>query len=351
MSSRETVLKAVRFEKPDTIPMAFSINAACWQHYDQQALFDLMAEHNYLFPDFKHPGNTGLTPGFSLVARKNEPYKDDFGCVWQTTEDGITGTVVVHPLADWADYEQYQIPDPGICMGIGPVDWKAEQERIAGNKRNNSPAMGSLRHGHTFLQLCDIRGYENLMFDMADNEPRLWSLIRDVETFNTYIIDRYITFGADMIGLPEDLGMQKGPMLSPAHFKTYIKPSYQRMMRRIKEKDILVHMHSDGDLHDLIDDITEGGVDVMNLQDLVNGIDWIASKFKHRTCVELDIDRQTIVPYGTPSDIDQLIRHAVNTIGTREGGLMMVFGLYPGVPMENVKALMDAMEKYASYYS
>ena len=28
----------------------------------------------------------------------------------------------------------------------------------------------------------------------------------------------------------------------------------------------------------------------------------------------------------------------------------MVYGLYGGVPPENVKAVMDAMEKYAFYY-
>lgn len=30
---------------------------------------------------------------------------------------------------------------------------------------------------------------------------------------------------------------------------------------------------------------------------------------------------------------------------------MMIYGLYPGVPVKNIKALMDAMEKYAGYYS
>ncbi len=38
-------------------------------------------------------------------------------------------------------------------------------------------------------------------------------------------------------------------------------------------------------------------------------------------------------------------------LGRREGGLMMVYGLYPGVPLENVAALMDAMETYAGYYA
>ena len=80
-------------------------------------------------------------------------------------------------------------------------------------------------------------------------------------------------------------------------------------------------------------------------------VDWIAEKFRGRVCVDLDIDRQSITPYGTPAQIDALIREEVSKISTPEGGLTMIYGLYPGVPLENVKALMDAMERYAFYYS
>ena len=140
-------------------------------------------------------------------------------------------------------------------------------------------------------------------------------------------------------------------MLSPAHFRKYIKPSYTRLMQPARDAGIPIHMHSDGDIRSLVDDIVDSGVEIINLQDLVNGIDWIAERFRGKTCVELDIDRQKITPYGTPADIDALIREEVTKIATPEGGLCMIFGLYPGTPLENVKAVMDAMEKYATYYS
>ncbi len=38
MDPRENTLRAIRFERPDYIPMNFSINGACWHHYDQGAL-------------------------------------------------------------------------------------------------------------------------------------------------------------------------------------------------------------------------------------------------------------------------------------------------------------------------
>jgi hypothetical protein len=68
-------------------------------------------------------------------------------------------------------------------------------------------------------------------------------------------------------------------------------------------------------------------------------------------CIELDIDRQEVTPKGRPEDIDALIREEVERLGRREGGLMMIYGLYPGVPLENVAALMDAMERHAICFS
>jgi uroporphyrinogen-III decarboxylase len=209
---------------------------------------------------------------------------------------------------------------------------------------------GGLRHGHTFLQLQDIRGYQNLLYDFADDEPNVRELIAILENFNAAIIRHYLEIGVDIMTYPDDLGMQKGPMLTPDQFHTYIKPSYQRLMKPARDAGIPVHMHSDGDIRDLIDDIIDGGVDIINLQDTVNGIDWIARRFAGKTCVDIDIDRQNVTVFGSPADIENHIARIVKSLGSIHGGLMMVFGLYPGAPLENVKATMDAMEQYAQYY-
>jgi uroporphyrinogen-III decarboxylase len=235
-------------------------------------------------------------------------------------------------------------------MGIGPVKWDEVEEYVSRARKNGDITIGGLRHGHTFLQLCDIRGYENVIFDLVDNEPNLMKLITMIEEFNLEIINRYIEMRVDIMSYPEDLGMQTGPMLSPEHFRRFIKPSYQRLIAPSQEKGAIIHMHSEGYIHDLIDDIIDCSVEVINLQDLVNGIDWIADRLAGKVCVELDIDRQFITSEGTPEQIDTLICEEVRKIGRKEGGLMMIYGLYPGIPLENIKALMDAMERYAFYY-
>ncbi len=349
MNQRENLLRAVRFERPDAIPMIFHINPACWQHYPHDALQDLMAAHPYLFPDFT-PVEL-VRPDLSPVQRKGQPYRDPWGCVWHTAEDGITGIVIEHPLADWAALATYRAPDPEHTDGLVPIDWAAVAAAMQAEKARGRLAQATLRHGHTFLQLCDLRGYRALMYDMADDEPRLWRLVAMLEEFNLAIVERFIAAGAEWLSYPDDLGMQTGPMISPAHFRRYIAPSYRRLMRPALEAGCVVHMHSDGDIRLLVDDMIRSGVQVVNLQDLVNGIDWIADTLAGRVCIDLDIDRQKITPKGRPQDIDALIREEVVRLGRREGGLMMIYGLYPGVPLENVAALMDAMERYATFYA
>ena len=349
MDRRVNMLQAIRFEQPAYIPMDFQINAACWHHYDQNALQDLMEEHRFLFPHFTRQGT--VKPSYALNQRKDEPYTDPWGCGWETSDDGITGSVHRHPLQDWNGFYQYKAPDPNTTDGTFPVDWQNIKATVKRQKDNGEIVQGGLPHGHTFLRLQDIRGYESLIFDMVDEDSRLAKLIEMVENFNYQHVMNWMKLEPDIMSYPEDLGMQVGPMLSPDNFHKHIKPVYQRIMKPARDQGCIVHMHSDGDIRTLVDDLLDDGVQVINLQDLVNGIDWIAERFAGRVCIDLDIDRQQVTVRGTPRQIDDLILKEVRTLGCKRGGLTMIYGLYPGVPLENVKALMDAMEKYAKHYS
>jgi hypothetical protein len=97
---------------------------------------------------------------------------------------------------------------------------------------------------------------------------------------------------------------------------------------------------------DLLDDLIMTGGDVINLQDLVNGIDNLAGYAKGRMSVDLDIDRQNITVCGTPRDIHDHIRECVVKLGSREGGLSLTYQPWPPVPIANLDAVFSAMEKY-----
>jgi uroporphyrinogen decarboxylase len=345
----ENTLRAIRFERPEYTPMIFWINPACWHHYEHDALFELMAEHRLLFPHFTV--EDAVLPKLAPWEKADKPYTDSWGCVWETTDDGITGSVTKHSLSDWSALEGFTPPDPARTNGMTDINWSAIEDKIRAATAEGKYGVGSLEHGHAFMRLSYLRGYEKLLFDMADRDARLWRLIEMVEEFSVEIVRRYVDVGAAVIRYPEDLGMQVGPMLSPGQFRIYIKPIYKNLMAPAHKAGCLVHMHSDGDIRDLVDDLVVSGVDTLNLQDIVNGIDWIAANLKGRICIDLDIDRQQITRFGVPEKIDELIHGEVEKLGSPEGGLMMIYGLYPGVPLENIKAVMDAMERYAAFYS
>ena len=348
---RDNLLRVARFERPDYIPMTFHINAACWHHYPQDALQDLMASHPFLFPDFERSLGT-MEPDLPPFARAGQPFVDPWGCLWETPDDGIIGMVTKHPLESWDDFEGYEPPDPNETTHWGPIDWKGQTEHIGPAISQTCLRNGEIGHNHTWLKLTDIRGYENMLFDMADGQPKLFALLEMLEHFNAGLVRNYINWvGVEWLGFAEDLGMQMGPMLSPQQFRKYIKPSYQRLLKTAREAGCIVHVHADGDLRVLMDDLLDCGVDVINLQDLVNGVDWIKEHLKGKVCIDLDIDRQHVTVHGTPAQIDALLREEVEKLGSEQGGLMMIYGLYPGVPLENIEALMDAMEQYATYYA
>jgi len=349
MTKRENILRAIRFEQPEHIPMQFHINPSCWHHYDQNVLQDLMEAHPLLFPGFQR--QRVVTPAYAETQLKDKPYTDPWGCVWETTDDGIIGSVNQHPLADWSEFEGYKAPDPNLTDGTYPIDWNQTRTNVEKMRKAGELICGTLTHGHTFLRLQDIRGYENVLFDMMDNHPNFMKLIEMVEHFNYQFVMKWMELKPDIMSYPEDLGMQFGPMLSPELFRQYIQPVFRHVMKPARDQGCIVHMHSDGDIRTLLADIIDGGVDVINLQDLVNGIDWIRDQFAGRTCIDLDIDRQNITARGTPAQIDALIHEEVVKLGSKKGGLMMIFGLYGGLPVRNIAALMDAMEKYALHYS
>ena len=340
MNRRENFLRAARFEYPESIPMIFVYNGSCWPEYPHDALIELMAGHPYLFPHFNP--NEFTPPVYR--EKSGDLITDEWGITWVTGYPGMIGGIERHPLADWDALDRYVPPTLNLSV-------EHEGKRLADAYSAGELGIGSLDHGHTFLRYTYLRGYENAIFDMSDDDPRAHRLLGMIEEFNMQVVKHSLASGVEWMSYPEDLGMQVGPMLSPEFLRKYIKPSYTRLMQPAKEAGCVVHMHSDGDIRDLVDDLVVSGVQVVNLQDLVNGLDWIKANLWGKVAIDLDIDRQRVVTFGTPAEIDALIRHEVELLGSKQGGLMMIHGMYPGTPLENARALMDAMERYAGYYA
>jgi len=267
------------------------------------------------------------------------------------------GQVVGHPLADWSALQSYEPPDLLQELDFGlREDWERVQQRLATNRQNGKVTIGGVGHGFLLMRLFYLRGYENLMIDLIEEPPELDELIQIVVDRNMALVRKWLELSVDVVGFGEDLGSQNRLLLTPKYFRRYIKPCYRKLFGAVREAGIDVYFHSDGYLLEILDDLNDCGVTILNPQvnldpELkVNGLENIIEKCKGKVCVDLDFDRQ-IFPFCTPDKIHRDVREVVTRLGSPEGGLMLHAACLPGVPLENIEAICEAILEYRFYYS
>jgi len=266
--------------------------------------------------------------------------QDEWGCMWHYPGNYISGQVVGHPLSDWALWKDYKLPDPDAYH-----DWDELEKRVQEQREQGAVSKLGIEHGFFYLKMTYLRGFENFMMDVAERRPEAFEMADAICEFWVEIMKRLVALGPDVIHMGDDLGHQSSLPVSPASWRELIKPRLARILAPAVESGIETAFHTDGHVVPIIEDLIECGVTVLNPQDTVNGLDALARLAKGRVCIDLDIDRQNITYFGPPERIEQHIRDCVRTLGSERGGLMMVFGAYPGTPYENVGAVVRAAEE------
>ncbi len=354
ISERENYLRNASMTGPQWIPCHFYISEASWDQFRDE-LEDVLVHHPLLFPDFKRGQRNHEHFDFGLGLRANEVFTDAWGYTWKSALNGIEAVVVKNPLDDWSRLNSYKPPDPLRQGDRGPADWEGIEKRIQERKKRGQivpepyPHTFCLPHGFFFQRLYNLRGFENLMLDLVNEEPRLPTLIKMLIDHNMKIVNKWLSMDVDIMIFGEDLGSQTSSIISPGMFHGWITPAYKKLMQPCCNSGCHVYLHSDGYIMDLIDEFIEAGVTIINPQDICNGIRNLAREVKGRMCISLDIDRQKIVPYGTCSEIRDLIEREVKELGSPKGGLELVAGIYPPTPPENINALCCAMEEFMTY--
>lgn len=349
LTPRENYLRNASFEHPAYMPADIHISNATWDQL-RGGLEDVVARHPRIWPGFQKGKRNYDEFSFGPAHQVGEPFTDAWGCVWETTVNGIEGQVTQHPLADWSALDAWQAPDPLETGDRGPVDWDWVRDEMARRQAAGELTMGGPAHGFHFMRLGYLRGFEALMEDMVLERSELDALMAKVHAHNMGIVSQYHDMDIDVLCLAEDLGAQGGSIVSPAMFRRYCLPQYKALAAPFREAGKHVYLHSDGHILDLIDPLAEAGVTIFNPQDLCNGIDNLREALKGRFCISLDVDRQKVVPYGTPQEIRELVEEEVRVLGAPEGGLALVAGIYPPTPPENIDALACAFEKFRTFW-
>lgn len=321
MTPLQDQYKSLRFERPEFIPVSVSILPAAWMLH-REALDEIVARHPVLFGDQVGGDRDYDQVGGTYVQGE---HVDVWGCVWSNLHSGMESIVTHHPLPTREAVRTLEMP-----------------REDAG-----------LPHGFMYLRLADLRGFEELMLDFAEEPPELQILIDVVLAYN--LRQAKIRLDAlqgegEIVYFGDDLGMQTSLPVSPAKWRKYLKPCYEQIYRPFRDAGHYVYMHSDGHIVEIIPDLVDCGVNVVNPQVRANGLDALAEVCKGRVCVDLDLDRQ-LFPFATPQGIHDHVGEAVEKLGSPEGGLWLKAEIGFDVPLDNVEAICSALELYRGHFS
>lgn len=350
MTYRENFIRTITFNNPKWLHYDIHINPAMWAVYKSE-LEDIILKYPSVFRGYTKGSVDYNNMSFSTEALDNNFVTDAWGCKWHYPLRYMDGVVIEHPLDDISKLDSF-VPPYSPVTELNEEQWKTEIANVRAAKERGEIISGGTEHGFLFLRHTYLRGFDNAMLDYADEDShdnlrRIYDMIIE---YNMKLVNYHIKRGSDYMEFAEDLGTQTGTIISPGDFRKWVKPAYAALMQPCKKAGMYIGLHSDGKTLDILEDQIEAGVDVVNPQDLCNGIDELARRIKGKVCIRLDIDRQYIIPNGTPKDIDDLIHEEMEKLGSSKGGLMFICGLYPPTPMKNLEALAKAFEKYSTMW-
>jgi len=207
--------------------------------------------------------------------------------------------------------------------------------------------------GFIFETAWQLRGMYELFIDFYENPELAETLLDKITEINSAVSARFAEAGVDILLLADDVGMEKTMLMSPDHWRRWLKPRLARLIdsaRRVKP-DIHIFYHCDGFIEPIIPELIEIGVDILNPVQ-PESMDPVKLKklYGDRLSFWGTIGVQTVLPFGTPDDVRSEVKRMIETVG-RGGGFVIAptHFIQVDVPWENVKAFFDAVEEYGVY--
>jgi hypothetical protein len=338
MTPRQRVYSALEFRTPDRPPR--NLWALPW--VDIHAAKE-KAEFLVEFPDdFTAPGEV-LAPG---DRRKGKRARlginvDDWGCIWEVAQDGVIGEVKYPPLKNLSMLSYYRPPWEILQRANWDAVKIAQDRNLAGPEK---------------FMLCgsSVRPFERMQF-LCGSEPLYLELgygsievrkLRDlVHDFYMKELAEWVKTGCDGISFMDDWGSQQSLLISPAMWRDFLKPLYRDYCDLIRRAGKKVFLHSDGCILDIYEDLIELGVSAVNSQLFCMDIEEIGRRCKGRITFWGEIDRQHILPFGTPEDCRSAVGRVRRALEDARGGVIAECEWGVNAPIANIRAVFDEWSK------
>jgi uroporphyrinogen decarboxylase len=237
---------------------------------------------------------------------------------------------------------------PGLArsLKIQYVIPKEDQSRVS-----------AARSGGVWLPiLCgvmDLFGMEETLINLHTRPSIIESTIAHLEEFILEFMRRALeaTRGmVDIVMCGDDFSTQKSLLISPTHWRKFLKPTYRKMFALIKQYNAKVWFHSCGTFRPVLGDLIDIGMDIwetVQVQCPGNEPEVLKQEYGEHLTFYGAISTQTTLPYGSQETVRAEVRERVRVLG-RGGGYICGNDhvILPDVPIENVLAMLDEAKKY-----
>jgi uroporphyrinogen decarboxylase len=259
---------------------------------------------------------------------------DWWGVGWSTVTEGYWPAD--SPLAEAESTEDFPWPDPHHPRLMAEA---AEIIARFGPQYFVAPNLGFC----LFERAWSLRGFESFLMDLALNPAFVEDLLERITEIQVVLARRFVALGVDGGYFGDDYGAQKSLLFSPHTWRTSFKPRLARMFAVFREAGLPVFLHSDGDIAEILPDLVEIGLTTLNpVQPEVLDHSWLKHTFGDRLAFYGGVSTQTVLPHGTPPEVNSAVKSCVETLATDGTGLLLApsHRLTADVPMENVDALL-----------
>lgn len=191
-----------------------------------------------------------------------------------------------------------------------------------------------------------LRSMEKLFEDIIEDNPIGSWLLDRFRDRSVLCAQAFTAAGGDLIRLGDDVGTQRGMMMSVPFWREHLKPRLADVISAARANgDVWIQYHSDGNVSAIMDDLIEIGVDILNpVQPECMDLDDVCPRWMDRIAFSGMIGTQTTMPFGSPDDVREAVAKCESWI--RRGARMMIAPthvLEPDVPWENVEALVKSV--------
>ncbi len=381
MTGRERVLAAIGHEEPDRVPIVLGVsNATGIKMHTYRAVKQLIgieAQDRYLY-DWPELGTAqvdeetlsrlgvdvrgvwDVEPASILEANRTRPPHANYVNSWGSGASEIRPGEWfpnVCPMATAttiSEIDEYPWPDMDDPTRVAHV--AASAGALAADSRHAIMATPWLLF--PLERAFAMQGMDTFLMNLAlypdFAEALLWRIFESCKVLMGHFL-RELGPNVDIIKIGDDLGTQESLLMSPAMYRSILKPIHAEFIRFIKQRtDAKVFFHTDGDVFPLIDDLVEIGVDILNPIQTSAGKMSDLAELKRRWGDQLTfcgaIDTQRVLPTGTPDEVKAEVRRVIEILGPG-GGYMVssVHTVMDDVPPENVIAMAEAVEEYGRY--